>query len=88
MAELRDLRERRRPGAASGAASPGSEAAAALQAAARSYLLQPGHDEHAASAIVKQVGWSIVRARWFVSVNRDRVLRMTDSLAAEPPRDD
>jgi hypothetical protein len=88
IAELRVLRERSRPRAASSAASPGSEVATALQAAARSYLLQPGNDEQAARAIVKQVNWSIVRARWFVSVNRDRVRRIADSLATEPPADD
>ena len=72
--DLDALAQRRRPAAWS-AVSPDSEVAAALTAAARSYLVQPGDDELAARAIVERVNWSLVRARWFVSVNRDTVRR-------------
>jgi hypothetical protein len=67
--------ERRRWPAAPSAASLGGEVAAALAAARRSYLVHPGDDEQAARAIVERVNWSLVRARWFVSVNRDTVRR-------------
>ena len=69
------------------AAAPGGEAAAALTAAARSYLLHPGDDEQAARAIVAEVGWSEVRARWFVSVNQDRLRQIVARLAAERAAD-
>ena len=81
IAELRALRERARQPTTSSPAEPGSEVAAALHAAAMSYLTQPGNDELAARAIVKRVNWSIVRARWFMSINRDRVRRMAEDLA-------
>jgi hypothetical protein len=87
IAELRVLRERTRRQAMPGASTPASEVAAALNAAATSYLLKAGDDEQAARAIMRQVGWSIVRARWFVSVNRDEVRRLADRLSAERPAD-
>jgi len=83
IAELRGLRERPRPRATQGRGSPAAEVSAALNAAALSYLLRPGDDEQAASAIVRQVKWSMVRARWFMSMNRDTVRRMADRLGSE-----
>jgi hypothetical protein len=73
-------------GAAQGAATAG-EAAVAVHAAAASYLRHPDSDEQAARAIVAQVGWSLVRARWFVSVNRDRLSQIAARLAAERAAD-
>ena len=83
VAELRGLRERAREPTSPVRTNPGSEVAAALDAAAASYLLCPGNDEQAARAIIKRVNWSIVRARWFMSVNRDRVRHMADDLAGD-----
>ena len=83
IAELRLLRERPRSHPKPGGASPANEVAAALNAAAMSYLVRPGDDEEAARAIMRQVKWSMVRARWFVSVNRDLVRRMADRLKPE-----
>jgi hypothetical protein len=83
IAELRLLRERSRPRTAASAARPGSEVAAALHAAATSFLLNPGDDEQAARAIMRQVKWSMVRARWFIGVNCDMVRRVADRLVSE-----
>jgi hypothetical protein len=83
IVDLRLLRERRSRATTPSAAAEGSEVAAALTAAARSYLLHPGDDEQAASAIVAQVDWSPVRARWFLSVNQDLVRQTADRLRAE-----
>ena len=83
IAELRRLRERPRPRATQAGGGPAAEVTAALNAAALSYLLRPGDDEEAARAIMRQVKWSLVRARWFMSVNRDIVRRMADRLSSE-----
>ena len=85
IAELRGLRGRTRQPTNSRGSNPDSEVTAALDAAARSYLLYPGNDERAARAIVRRVNWSIVRARWFMSVNHDRVRRIADDLARDRP---
>lgn len=87
IAELRALRERPRQPTSSGPAKPGSDVAAALDAAARSYLLEPGNDERAARAIARRVQWSVVRARWFLSVNRDELRRLAEDLARDRPAD-
>ena len=87
LVDLRRLRDRRHRKTTPRAAAADSEVAAALSAAARSYRLHPGDDEQAASAIVAQVGWSLVRARWFLSVNQDRVRQTVARLRAEHPPD-
>jgi hypothetical protein len=84
IAELRALREQARRPADPRPTNPGSEFASALKAAATSYVLKPDDDEQAARAIMRQVQWSIVRARWFMSVNREKVRRMADSLTEQP----
>ena len=73
IVDLRLLRERRSRANTPSAAAEGGEVATALTAAARSHRLHPGDDEQAASSIATQVGWSLARARWFLSVNQDRV---------------
>jgi hypothetical protein len=86
IADLRLLRDRRRR-ATSPSASEGGEVAAALTAAAGSYRLHPGDDEQAARASVARVGWSRARARWFLSVNQERVRQTVARLTAERPPD-
>ena len=86
IADLRLMRERRSRATTPSAAASG-EAAVALTAAARSYLLHPDDDEQAARAIVAEVDWSVPRARWFLSVNQDRVRQTVARLRAEHPPD-
>ena len=86
IVDLRLLRERRSRANTPSAAAAGGEVAAALTAA-RSHRLHPGDDEQAASSIATQVGWSLARARWFLSVNQDRVRPTADRRRAEHPPD-
>ena len=87
IADLRLLRDRRRRKTTPSAAAASSEVAAALTAAARSYRLHPGDDEPAASASVAPVGWVLARARWFLSVNQERVHQAVARLRPEHPPD-
>ena len=86
IVDLRLLREQRSQKTTPSAAE-GSELAAALSAAAMSYLLHPGDDEQAARAIATQAGWSPVRARWFLALNQEQVRQTADRLASERPPD-
>ena len=63
ITELRNVRMPTEPAGAAPSPGPeGSEVAAALNAAAASYVQDPGDDERAAMAIATRVGWSLVRA--------------------------
>jgi hypothetical protein len=64
----------------------------ALTLAARSYLEHPFADAAAEQAAVRRIearlGWSPVRARWFLSVNRETIERLAQELRAQPPPED
>ena len=85
IADRRRLHQPQSRATTPSAATTSSEVAAALTAAATSYRLHPDDNEQAAHAIVARVGWSLARARWFLSVNQDRVRQTVDRLAAEHP---
>jgi len=61
----------------------------ALRLAARSYLDHVFDDPPAEDAAVERIcaslGWSDVRARWFISVNRDSIKRFAQELRTQPP---
>ena len=61
----------------------------ALTLAARSYLDHAFDDPPAEEADVQRIcatlGWSDVRARWFISVNRDSIKRFAQELRTQQP---
>jgi hypothetical protein len=52
----------------------------ALTLAARSFHDHAGDEEAAAERISTVLGWSRARARWFLSVNAEKLQQMADEL--------
>jgi hypothetical protein len=52
----------------------------ALVLAATSFRDHAGDEEAAADAISRALGWSRARARWFLSVNLEKIQQMADEL--------
>ena len=61
----------------------------ALTLAARAYLDHPldpvAADEAAVRRIEARLGWSPVRVRWFLSLNRETIERLAQELRSQPP---
>ena len=56
----------------------------ALTLAARSFRDHAGDEEAAAERISAVLGWSRARARWFLSVNAEKLKQMADQLGSQP----
>jgi hypothetical protein len=76
---LAGARTRRSARAADPADSPaaylGDEFVTALALAVKSYVESESNEEYVLETIVRTLGWSPTRARWFLVINRDQVER-------------
>ena len=60
--------------------SESQEYLAALELAAASLLEHPGNEDAAAEQVSSALGWSRERARWFLSVNAEKLQQLADDL--------
>jgi hypothetical protein len=60
--------------------SESQEYLAALDLAAASLLDHPGDEDAAAEQVSSALGWSRERARWFMSVNAEKLQQLADDL--------
>jgi hypothetical protein len=60
--------------------SESQEYLAALDLAAASLLDYPGDEDAAAGQVSSALGWSRERARWFLSVNAEKLEQLADDL--------
>jgi hypothetical protein len=60
--------------------SESQEYLAALDLAAASLLDHPGDEDAAAEHVSSALGWSRERARWFLSVNAEKLQQLADEL--------
>jgi hypothetical protein len=62
---------------------PTNEYVFALDVAARGYVEWPMDDDRVAIVVSQAVGWSHERARWFLSINTQKILDLIADLAAQ-----